>query len=116
MNLKIEEEILKEIETIKNKNYLIIVEGMKDKKALNDLGLKNIIFLKNRPLFEIIENINEKEIIILTDLDLEGKKLFNKLRYNLQRRGIKLNNNIRNLLFKTKLRHIEGLNTYLKTQ
>ena len=108
-----EEEIIKELERIKESNYLVIVEGIKDKKALENFGLENIIYLKNKPLFEIIESVNEKNIIILTDLDTEGKKLFSKLRYNLQKKGIKLDNKLRNLLFKTKLRNIEGLTNYL---
>ena len=113
MNLKTDN-IKEEISKIKQNNYLVIVEGKKDKKALNELGITNVIFLKNKPIFEIIESINGKDIVILTDLDSEGKKLFNKLRHQLQRRGVKLHNKLRNLLFKTKLRHIEGLINYLK--
>lgn len=109
MKKDIEEEISK----IKKNNYLVIVEGKKDKKALNGLGIINVIFLENRPLFEVVESVNE-DAVILTDLDVEGKKLFNKLRHELQRKGIRLHNKIRIILFKTGLRHIEGLNTYLE--
>ncbi len=105
--------ILNDLEKIKNNNYLVIVEGKKDKRALNGLGITKVIFLENKPLFKIVEDIDEKEVVILTDLDAEGRKLFNKLRYQLQRRGIKLHNKIREDLFKSKLRHIEGLATYL---
>jgi|SRR3989344_2583438 len=107
------EEILKELEKIKNK--LVIVEGIKDKKALEYFGIKKIIYLKNRPLFEIIENINEGEVVILTDLDTEGRKLYNKFRFQLQKKGVKIDNKLRNLLFKSKLRHIEGLAKYLES-
>ena len=109
----IEEEILEELENIKEKNYLIIVEGKKDKNALNSFHICNVITLENRPLFEIVESIDEKEVVILTDLDSEGKKLYAKLRHELQKKGIKVHNKIRNLLFKSKLRTIEGLDTYL---
>ena len=105
-----------EISKIIDNNFLIIVEGKKDIASLNNLGIKNIISLENKPLFKIIESINEKEVIILTDLDKEGKKLFNKLRYNLQKNRIKINIKLRNLLFKNKLSHIEGPDTYLKQQ
>ena len=111
-----EEQILQELERIRENNYLVIVEGKKDRKALENFGLKNIIYLKNKPLFEIIESVNSKEVIILTDLDLEGRKLFSKLRFNLQKRGVKLDNKLRNLLFKSKLRQIEGLITYFNHQ
>ena len=106
--------ILRDLENIKHNNYLVIVEGKKDKKALNEFGITNVVFLENRPLFEVIENVNYGDVVILTDLDVEGKKLFNKLRYHLQRKGVKLHNQIRGTLFRSKLRHIEGLITYLK--
>ncbi len=109
-NLEIKEEISKIIEN----KYLVIVEGKKDKESLNNLGIENIVCIKNRPLFAVIESLNEEEIVILTDLDSEGRKLFSKLRYFLQRRGIKLHNNLRNVLFRSRLRNIEGLDSYLK--
>ena len=108
------DKINKYISEIKDNNYLVIVEGKKDRLALNQLGIRHIITLENKPLFEIIESINEKTIVILTDLDSEGNKIFNKLRHNLQRNGIKLNNNLRKELSKTSLKQIEGLNKFIK--
>ncbi len=108
------EEIRKEIEEIKENKYLILVEGKKDKKALQSFGLKNIQSLENRPLFEVIESIKEKDLVLLTDLDTEGRKIYSKLHQGLQRRGIKINNTLRNKLFKTPVRQIEGLDTYLQ--
>ena len=86
------EEIIENIEKIKDMGYLVIVEGKKDMKALKNLGINNVVSLKNRPLFEIVENVNDREVVLLTDLDTEGRKLFSKLKYLLQRRGVKLNN------------------------
>ena len=93
----------------KAKEKFVLVEGIKDKRALENLGFKKVITLKNRPLFEVIESINEKEIVLLTDLDAEGKKLFSILRRELERRGIKIDNKLRLELFKTGLRQIEAL-------
>jgi len=109
------EELLEHINKIKQSNQLIIVEGKKDKRALQNFGIKNIIELNKKPLFEIVENIsnNNEECIILTDLDRQGKELYGKLNSGLQQRGVKIDNNFRNFLFKnTKLRQIEGLETY----
>ena len=82
------------ISELKNTDKIIIVEGRKDKEALNNLGINNIITLKQKPIYKIIEEISEssKEVIILTDLDLEGKKLYSRLRSGLQRYGIKIDN------------------------
>ena len=101
-----------ERELEKAKHKVVLVEGMKDKKALESLGFKKIITLKNRPLFEVIESIQEKEIVLLNDLDAEGKKLFSVLRKGLQRRGIKINIKLRLELFKTGYRQIESLKNY----
>ncbi len=96
-------------EKLKNCNKLIIVEGKKDKKALEDLGIYNIITFSNSSHISI-EKIDHKEVIILTDLDQAGKKLYAILKTNLQRRGIKIDNKFREFLFKkTKISSIESI-------
>ena len=108
----LEKEFLEQIEKIKQNNTLVIVEGKKDSKELESFGIKNIIKLNKKPLFVIIEEIYDKnkECIILTDLDKQGKKLYGKLNSRLQQFGVKVDNNFRNFLFRrTKLRQIEGL-------
>lgn len=110
------EELYKLIESIKDSNTLVIVEGKKDKSALNKMGINNIIELSKKPLFQIVEEISNsnEECIILTDLDKKGKELYGKLNSDLQKRGIKVNNKLREFLFKnTKLRQIEGMEAYL---
>ena len=107
----------KYIDKIKQSNTLVIVEGKKDKIALQKFGVKNIIELNKKPIFEIIENISSKnkECVILTDLDKTGKALYGKLNHGLQQFGVKIDNNFRNFLYKhTKLRQIEGLTTYME--
>ena len=116
MNKKIDE-LNNLIEKIKNSNTLIIVEGKKDKEALQKLGLSNIMELSKKPLFQIVEDVSKSndECIILTDLDKKGKEIYGKLNSNLQKHGVKVNNKFREFLFKhTKLRQIEGIDTYLE--
>ncbi|MBI2650411.1 toprim domain-containing protein [Candidatus Woesearchaeota archaeon] len=106
------------INKIKDSNSLVIVEGKKDRIALQKLGISNIIELNKKPLFEIIEDVanSNDECIILTDLDKEGKQLYSKLNSNLQKNGVKINNKFREFLFKhTKLRQIEGIDSYLES-
>ena len=113
---KFNDEFSEHINKIKQSNQLIIVEGKKDRAALEKFGIKNIIELNKKPIFEIIENIsdNNEKCIILTDLDRHGKELYRKINSGLQQRGVKINNNFRNFLFKnTKLRQIEGMETYV---
>ena len=105
------------IQKIANSNILIIVEGKKDRIALQKLGITNIVELSKKPLFQIVEDVSNqhKECIILTDLDKKGKELYGKLNSQLQRNGIKVDNKLREFLFKnTRLRQIEGLTKYLE--
>jgi 5S rRNA maturation endonuclease (ribonuclease M5) len=110
------EAILAELENAKNK--LVIVEGKKDVAALEALGVDNVVQLYKDPLYKIIEQVAEtnREVLILTDLDREGKKLFGRINRELQRRGVKVDNRLRHLLSKTDLGEIEGLCTFLENQ
>src|SRR3989338_8252850 len=110
--MKIEDEFLELIEELKQNNTMIVVEGKKDDFALQELGLKNIIELSKKPLFAVVEQISDscRECAILTDLDKKGKELYGKLSSDLQLRGVRINNKLRNFLFKnTKIRQIEGI-------
>ena len=104
------------ISELKKTSKLIIVEGKKDKKALEEFGIKNIITLK-QALYKTVEEISSKnkEVIILTDLDKEGKELYGKLNSELQRFGVKVDKKFREFLFKnTTLRQIEGISKYME--
>lgn len=103
-------EILELIGEIDSK-AAVIVEGKKDKIALEEMGVKNIVTLK-KPIYQVIEEVAEKheEAVILTDLDSEGKRLYGKISSGLQKHGIKIDDKIRNYIRKnTKIRQIEGL-------
>ena len=109
-------ELKDEISKLKKSDKLIIVEGKKDIIALNNLGIKNTIEI-NDSLELFSEKIakNNKEIILLTDLDNEGKKIYSKLNHYLSQQGVKIDNSFRNFLFKkTKLTQIEGLDKYIE--
>ena len=109
------EEFNNHIEKIKSSNIIIIVEGKKDRAALNKFGITNIMELTKKPLFQIVEEVaaSNEECVILTDLDKKGKQIYGKLNSDLQRHGVKVNNKFRNFLLKsTKLRQIEGMDTY----
>ena len=115
MQPELKEDFIREIEQLKINNRLIIVEGKKDAAALQLFGIDNIMQLSKKSIPSLIDDISsaEKEIIILTDLDKEGKKLYGKLNSGLQKQGVKINNRLRNFLYReTKLRNIEGLKHY----
>jgi 5S rRNA maturation endonuclease (ribonuclease M5) len=111
------DELSEWISKIIDSEKLVIVEGKQDKEALKKLGITNVLQLNKRPLYKIVEDVVKKgeEVIILTDLDKKGKQLYGKLYHDLQRFGVKIDNRFRIFLFKnTKLRQIEGLDSYIQ--
>lgn len=105
------DELLEELDNIRYKT--VIVEGKNDKKSLEKLGFNHVLTI-NKPLYEIVEDVEDKEVVILTDLDRAGKHLFGKLAKDFTRRGVKINSKIRRILFRTDLRQIEGLANYIE--
>lgn len=95
----------------------ILVEGKKDSEALAKFGIKSVqLHQANNSLGERVDELSKyKECILLFDLDKSGRKLNARIKEGLQSAGVKVNNQFRNFLFtKTKLRFIEGLDTYIK--
>lgn len=107
------EEIIKEIGKVIENNTLVIVEGKNDVIACNSLGIKNVIEIK-QPLYSLIESIEDKEVVLLVDLDKAGRKLYSNLKKGFSRRGVRVNDRLRELLFRTPVRQIEGLYNYLE--
>ncbi len=92
----------------------IIVEGIKDKKALEEFGVTNIITL-NRSIFEIVDNADYDEVVILTDLDKHGKKLYSILKEGFKRKGVKVDDRLRVKLFENQVCTIESLSKRLNS-
>ena len=91
------------------KDSIVLVEGPKDKRSLEKLGFTNVTYL-NKPLFHVVEDMEGcEEIMILTDLDEHGRKLYKYFYSEFTRRGIRVNNRLRLKIFRTPVRHIEGL-------
>ena len=110
-------EFEEELEKLKqaSKNKIIVVEGPKDKKALESLGVKHIIVLR-KPLYLVAEYIEKsgKDCILLLDLDKTGKRLYSILNHDLNQFGVRIDNRFREFLFRTRLRQIEGINRYFE--
>ena len=101
----------------KIKQKLIIVEGKNDKIALEHFGIVNVMVLERRALFQVVEEValRTKECVILVDLDKEGKKIYGKLKKDLNMFGVRIDDELRNYLYKhTKLRQVEGLVHYIE--
>jgi 5S rRNA maturation endonuclease (ribonuclease M5) len=99
----------------KYQDHLLIVEGKKDRKALEDMGFANIFVLNHdgKSLGEKIEEIEalagKREICILTDFDKKGRKLFQILKAELGQKNVKLDSTLRMTLEDSGVRFIEDL-------
>jgi 5S rRNA maturation endonuclease (ribonuclease M5) len=105
------------IEKLCEEQPCIIVEGYKDRAALQKLGLENVVSLRGKPMYKVVELVAKlcDECVILTDLDREGKKIYSVLKAELQKHGVKIDDRFRKFLFKeTDLRQIEGLFRFIQ--
>ncbi len=110
------QEILDQIEKVKSSNKLIIVEGINDIKALDNLEIFNTVEIKGALVLfaEKIATYN-KDIILLTDLDIEGNKLFKTLNHHLCQMGVRVDYDFRKYLKKrTGLKVIERIDKYVE--
>ncbi len=106
------EQIYTEIDNVRTKT--VLVEGRNDKRALEKLGFTNIVPLSG-PLYQMVEKVeDEDEVLILTDLDSHGRRLYRYFYNELTKRGVRINNRLRQMLFGTHIRQIEGLDNYLR--
>jgi 5S rRNA maturation endonuclease (ribonuclease M5) len=115
------EKLIKEMN--KAENYLVVVEGKKDKRALEALGFMNIFVINEtgKSLGEKIEQIQEMcgkkdKVCILTDFDKKGKQLYLLLKSKLSEIGVRMDNSLRGVLLKERISHIEGLHKHLFNQ
>jgi len=96
----------------------IVVEGINDKKALVALGVNpNLIVIFGMAPYKLAEDLGRitKRVVLLVDLDKEGKKIFSNLKENFERNGVQVDRYFREMLFKySELSHIEGAFTYFR--
>ena len=66
---------------LRSSRSLVLVEGRKDKEALTNLGVMNIKTVSQKPLYKTVEEVSESKetVVILTDLDNEGRKYYSCL-------------------------------------
>ena len=89
---------------------VIVVEGKKDAQKLQKLGIKNVYQIKGKRFYDILEELeNFSYVVILTDLDKQGEKIFSKLRFILEREGIPTDGRFRQMLKELGIKHIEDI-------
>jgi len=110
--------LLQKFDSISNDSVLVI-EGKKDKRALEQLGINANFFLLNnrRNIQANAEEISKTyhRAILLLDADKKGKLLTKIMKDNLQRLGVRVDTRLKNMLVKaTNANTIEGMRKALE--
>jgi len=99
----------------KSKSVPVIVEGKNDEKLLRRFGIKNIYTISGKNYFDLVERLGEqtREVILLTDVDPQGEKIFKKLSQILEGFNIKVDSGFREYLKKLGVKEVEQLRLLL---
>ncbi len=132
------EQALDEIRSLCESGAVLIVEGMKDKASLEELGIHgNILMVSHHALFPLADRIHDelssrggKDIsgatansgfsavaVILTDWDSKGDELAERIGIYLRHRGIRVEDSIRMRiasLVRKEVYDVESLYSYLE--
>ncbi len=121
MDCETYEELERVIQEMEDFVDAIIVEGIRDKDALEELGItKEIVLCSSRPDTEFVDYLSSrhKKVTILTDYDRAGKEFNKKLSIRLEHAGIKVANQYRGRIGKILglrgMRCIESVNSLKK--
>ena len=109
------------IEELDDSVDAVIVEGVRDKAALEELGItKEIVMCSSRPDTEFVDYLcsRYKRVTILTDYDRAGKSVNKRLIARLERAGVKVDNRYRErigrILGLRGMKDIEAVNSLKK--
>ncbi len=100
----------------KHPDWAVLVEGKRDRRALERLGIENVIDLKGRKFHDVAEYLSEnfKGVVLLTDFDPEGEGIFSKLSRILKRYGLKVDGSFREELRQTGVKFVEKITEELR--
>jgi 5S rRNA maturation endonuclease (ribonuclease M5) len=76
------------MEELASEPFPVIVEGKKDKKALESFGVKNTVLIHTGTLQKLAETTTSKKVIIMTDYDRRGEILRKTLSELFKNEGI----------------------------
>jgi len=106
-------EIYQFIERLKKKSSKIpvIVEGKRDYWILHKLGVKNIYTISGKRYTDLLGELPETtdEVILLTDLDKQGEKIFKTLKKLFENSNLKVDCSFREELKKFDIQEVEEL-------
>ncbi len=102
--------------SLKNESWAILVEGKRDKWALEKFGVQNVVELKGRNYHDVAEALADKYkgVVLLMDFDPEGETIFQKLSKILPGYGLRIDTSFRERLRETGITFVEKIPQKLK--
>jgi len=99
----------------KSENIPVIVEGKRDRDFLKRFGINNIYTLSGKNYHDLLEELPEDttEVILLTDIDKQGEKIFKKLKGLLESQNITVDGSFRRYLKTLGVKEVEQLQEVL---
>lgn len=100
----------------RTKDFIFVVEGKRDKKALSGLGIKKMLSISGQSLENVAEKLEDsKNVVILTDFDRDGKRKAEELERLLRSSHVKIERRVRKFFKKSlKITKIEELKEVAK--
>ncbi|SNR70193.1 toprim domain-containing protein [Desulfurobacterium atlanticum] len=99
---------------------IIVVEGKRDRTALEKFGIMNVYDLKGRNFHTfsefIADKVNPSVVILLADFDPEGEEIAKKLKSVFCKYNLNVNTSFRESLRETGIRFIEEIPSKLLAQ
>ncbi len=95
----------------RSKEVPIVVEGKNDERVLRRFGIKNVITLSGKNYHDLLEEIPEEttEVVLLTDVDKQGEKIFRTLKKLFESQNLKVDGSLREYLRKLDVEEVEDL-------
>lgn len=93
-----------------SKNSAVLVEGKRDREALDLLGVRNVFTIAGIRLTDLPDILEDyRNVVLLFDLDKHGEKLTQKVKAILIKEGYILIEEFRNRLKDLGIIHVEDL-------
>lgn len=98
-------------EESENNKTCILVEGKRDFSKLSSYGISNVISLKGKKYYDVVEELvnNFDKCILLFDIDKHGEKMSQKFLKMLTAEGISVDTSFRDYLKALNIEEIENL-------
>jgi len=97
--------------TAARQDWVVLVEGKRDKEALEKFEIEPIYPMKGKNFHDIGQELSEKfnGVVILTDLDRTGEEIYKKLTKILEGYGLKVDGSFREDLRRSGIKFVEKI-------